>query len=174
MLNRNMRVCVYHFQLTMANADDDLKEAYFLRFNLLVTKFGAECLRKVFDREIPPGDLQQQLQNNASKINQLNKKSVINKSQQRLLRLPTTLSTHFDITLLVILLRNITNLRAPRNPPKLWEEVDNSLITGFDEVSDIIRIRNLRNEVSVCNSNDKALLFDLPRHVLVLCVRLNT
>ena len=155
----------------MAAAGDEYTRANFLRLQLLVTQLGTECLRKVFDREIPPGELHLQLQNHTFLIHQLIKKNIIKKSQLRLLRPPNglPLSTTFDVTLIVTLLRNITTLKNQR---KLWDEDDNTLITGIDKVSDIVRIRNLRNEVGICKDNNRALLFGHTKHAwLYSCVQ---
>ena len=139
----------------MADADDDQKEAYFLRLQLLVTKYGTECLRKVFDIDFPPADLKQDLQNHTSLLMKLRKKHILKTRQHRLLFPPNgpPLSTRFDITLIVTLLRNITTtFKAPKRQPKLWDEDDNNKITGNDAVSDIVRIRNIRNEVGICTT----------------------
>lgn len=147
----------------MTSLSDDSKEVYFLRLQLLLTELGTDCLRQVFDKVIPPADLHRELQNNRIKVNELKKKGRITKKQEKLLY-PTTAppsSENFDISLLITLLRNMGNLRANRNSNAIWEEDDNSKINGTDTTSDVIRIRNIRNEVEAYTMNNSLLLFSI-------------
>lgn len=133
-----------------ATTDPDRKEAYFLRFDLLIVKEGTAILRARFDHSVPPQTLHQKL--NDPDVLKTIKHGLINnfisKSQYNLLypQGGPPSSEEFDVSLLVYLLRNICGMKTKS---KWWHENDNSKIpdTVTDEEADIARIKNMRNQV---------------------------
>ncbi|KAL4223529.1 hypothetical protein ACF0H5_017000 [Mactra antiquata] len=132
--------------------EEEVKEAYFLRLNLLMVKKATYVLRCKFNDIIPPNQLQTKL-NDKKTMKTINfgvSHGFINKGQRAKL-LPTRgppKSEDFDISLLFYLLRNICNLDTKS---KWWNCDDNSNIPkdNTEVVADIVRIRNIRNKVMV-------------------------
>ncbi|WAR03940.1 hypothetical protein MAR_010498, partial [Mya arenaria] len=129
---------------TPGSVDGTQNEQYFLRLHLLLMKAG-EVLREKFDSIVNPNNLLNELRNHKRVIDKLQKDGVISRDQYRLLN-PNPDSKRFDVSLLIVLLRNICNLQ-PNNP--LWKENDNSKITDTMPpiIANIVRIRNLRNKM---------------------------
>jgi hypothetical protein len=130
-------------------AMDKQKEQNYVRLNLMVVKLSTLVLKARFDLTVPPGpQLHQEINKFTKKINNGRSKKLINQKQYDLL-FPKTgppSSERFDITLLVYLLKHICRLDGKC---KWWAEKDNKNIpeTEVGEVADIVRIRNVRNEV---------------------------
>ncbi|KAL4223530.1 hypothetical protein ACF0H5_017001 [Mactra antiquata] len=130
--------------------EEEVKEAYFLRLNLLMVKKSTYVLRCKFDDIIPPNQLHTKL-NDWKTMKTINfgvSHGFINKGQRAKL-LPThrpPKSEDFDISLLFYLLRNICNLDTKS---KWWNCDDNSNIpkNNIEVVADIVRIRNIRNKL---------------------------
>ncbi|WAR03962.1 hypothetical protein MAR_010520, partial [Mya arenaria] len=130
--------------VTPGSVDGTQNEQYYLRLHLLLMKAG-EVLRAKFDSIISPNDLLNELRNHKRVIDKLQKDGVISREQYRLLN-PNPDSQRFDVSLLIVLLRNICNLQ-PNN--SIWKENDNNKITNTISpvISNIVRIRNLRNKM---------------------------
>ncbi|XP_045157015.2 coiled-coil domain-containing protein 1-like [Mercenaria mercenaria] len=127
---------------------DKENEQNYIRLNLLVVKLSSFVLKARFDHTVPPAQLHHQLNKFIGTINYGKNKKIINQKQYDLLfpqNAPPT-SDKFDITLLVYLLKHICGLDGKC---KWWKEKDNSKIpdTVVEEIADIVRIRNIRNEI---------------------------
>jgi len=74
------------------------------------------------------------------------KKAKLSEKQIRLMKKYSS-SEKFDVSMLISLLRHFC-LKASKNHP-LWDETDNSKIPPSlcDDIANIVRIRNLRNQV---------------------------
>ncbi|XP_052797531.1 uncharacterized protein LOC128229758 [Mya arenaria] len=130
--------------VTPESVDGTQNEQYYLRLHLLLMKAG-EVLREKFDSIVNPNNLLNELRNHKRVIDKLQKDGVISRDQYRLLN-PNPDSQRFDVSLLIVLLRNICNLQ-PNNP--IWKENDNNKITDTmpPVIANIVRIRNLRNKM---------------------------
>lgn len=134
---------------TSQDIDDKKKEQNYVRLNLMIVKLSTLVLKARFDHFIPPGPkLHQELNNSMKTIKYGRSKNYITQKQYDLL-FPQTAppnSDKFDITLLVYLLKHICGLDQKC---KWWKEKDNNNIpeTEVGEIADIVRIRNVRNEV---------------------------
>ncbi|XP_052816985.1 uncharacterized protein LOC128243320 isoform X2 [Mya arenaria] len=130
--------------VTPGSVDGTQNEKYYLRLHLLHMEAG-KVLRATFDSIVKPNNLLTELRNHKRVINKLHKDGVISRDQYRLLN-PNPDSQRFDVSLLIVLLRNISNLQ-PNNP--IWKENDNNKITNYMHpiISNIVRIRNLRNKM---------------------------
>lgn len=120
----------------------------YARLCRLLIDVGSQVLRGAFDRIHPQNSLPALLARPDvhTKLTSLRKKKVINPAQWGQLY-PTTVSsvssTHFDVTLLIVLFRNICNLHPP-------------VVTGWDDLpfpantsleADIARVKYYRNTV---------------------------
>lgn len=103
---------------------------------------GTEALRGVFDRFYPAGELKAFLNSNRPILLGLRKRSKLNPSQWEILFPPlsTPDSNTFDISLLVLLLRNICGLRCPPNGWNAMPSPDDITLEA-----DIVRIKYMRN-----------------------------
>ena len=130
----------------MASAFTSTKETTnYARLCRLLVDVGAQVLRDKFDRMCPPGSLHTVLTTFPVQgiLKSLQKKKVLNSTQWRKLMSSTVSSADFDVTLLVILLRNICGLSPPVSTG--WNNAP--LTTDTTEAADIVRIRIHRNEV---------------------------
>lgn len=105
---------------------------------------GTEALRGVFDRFYPAGELKAFLNSNRLTLLGLRKRRTLSPFQWEKLFPPlsTPDSNTFDISLLVLLLRNICGLRCS---PSEWNAMPNP-----DDITleaDIARIRSMRNRL---------------------------
>ncbi|KAL9982815.1 hypothetical protein ACROYT_G004921 [Oculina patagonica] len=130
----------------MASAFSSTKETTnYARLCRVLVDVGTQVLRDRFDKIYPASSLHTSLTSSTlhATLTSLKTKRVLQLTQWGKLMSPTVSSTDFDITLLVVLLRNICGLSPPastvwNNPP---------LPTDLTEEADIVRIRILRNEV---------------------------
>ena len=119
----------------------------YARLSRLLVDGGAQVLRKTFNTICPPPALHIHLSSvpvNAV-LQSLKKKKVLKPTQWDILfpTIPSSVSSqHFDITLLMVLLRNICWLAAP---PTGWDNVP--VPTDVSLESDIARIKHFRNVV---------------------------
>ncbi|WAR03965.1 hypothetical protein MAR_010523, partial [Mya arenaria] len=129
---------------TPGSVDGTQNEQYYLRLHLLLMKAG-DVLRTMFDSIITPANLLLELRNHKRVIDKLKKDGILSNDQYILLN-PNPASKRFDVSLLIVLLRNICNLQ-PNNP--FWKEKDNNKITDTmpPVIANIVRIRNLRNKM---------------------------
>lgn len=102
----------------MATAEiDDEKLVNGYKFSVLLVDFGTEALKNLLDSYIlPPSTLATTLANKKKLLIKLNKKKILSKPQWDKLFPVTGVvdSKNFDISLLVLLLRNVFNLPAPK------------------------------------------------------------
>ena len=130
----------------MASAFTSTKETTnYARLCRLLVDVGAHVLRDKFDKICPPGSLHTILTTLPvhGTLMSLQKKKVLNSTQWGILMSPTVSSADFDVTLLVVLLRNICGLPPPAGTG--WNKAP--LATDTTEAADIVRIRIHRNEV---------------------------
>nr|XP_002740032.1 PREDICTED: uncharacterized protein LOC100373140 [Saccoglossus kowalevskii] len=118
------------------------------RLSALLINEGTLCMRRVFDNNCPPGTLQQVLNTtrNSKMFNELLRKKILNQRQYDLLYPPAGQNPSLekiDITLLVVLIRNLCKLKPPNwsGWNKDPQPNDNSVI------ADVIRLKQFRNEL---------------------------
>lgn len=129
----------------MATSFSSSKETTnYARLCRLLVDVGTQVLRETFERKRPPGDLHTVLTTSPVKdtLTSLQKKRVLYPAQWGKLVSPTVSSRDFDITLLVVLLRNVCGLSPPATS---WTSPPTT--TDVSEAADVVRIRIQRNEV---------------------------
>jgi len=99
-------------------------------------------LRAKFDSFIPPGTALRTWLPGDKDL----KKAKLSETQIRLMKKYSS-SEKFDVSMLISLLRHFC-LKADENNP-LWDETDNSKLPTslYDDIANMVRIRNLRNQV---------------------------
>ncbi|CAG2217417.1 unnamed protein product [Mytilus edulis] len=125
------------------------EEENYVRMSLLLKGFATRAARALFDREFHPSRLDSSLKKAHNKLMDLKKKHVINDSQWKLLftRFPDVPdSKTFDVTLMIALLRNLTEMSPP--------------LCGYDRLpsvidttpgADLARIKHYRNYMAHLN-----------------------
>ncbi|CAG2206197.1 unnamed protein product [Mytilus edulis] len=119
------------------------EEENYVRLSLLLTGVSPRAARALFDQEFAPSCLASSLKKEYNKLKDLQRKRVLNQSQWNLLfpRVPNVPdSKSFDVTLIILLLRNRTNLSPPH--------VGYDRLPSFNETSptsDLARIKYYRN-----------------------------
>ena len=130
----------------------------YARLCRLLVDIGTQALRDTFDTIHPPANLHTILTANKTTLQSLRTRKVINATQWGMLfpAIPTSVSSaHFDITLLMALLRNICGLPSPAAG---WDTL--SAATDVSREADIARVKYYRNSVydhAECASVDDAL-----------------
>ena len=119
----------------------------YARLCRLLVDVGAHVLRETFDRKRPTGSLDTVLSTPPTHaiLQQLRKKRVLNPTQWGKLypAIKSSVSSiNFDITLLMVLLRNICSLVPPATG---WDSLPAA--TDLSLEADIVRIKCYRNEV---------------------------
>ena len=117
----------------------------YARLCRLLVDGGTKALRHTFDTVHPPENLYGVLNSPAelSTLQVLKKKKVINDSQwDKLYPSPSVTSIDFDITLLMVLLRNICGLTAPVTG---WDSLPPASDTSVED--NIARVKYYRNSV---------------------------
>ncbi|XP_068695476.1 uncharacterized protein [Montipora foliosa] len=114
----------------------------------LLVRLGSQVLRDVFDRTIRPQDLCNALQHEPvhSQLQSLRKEGILNLvqwSQLYPIKPSSVSSTGFDPSLLIVLLRTISNLSPPSSG---WDLLPHSLDTSCE--SDIVRLKYCVNALS--------------------------
>ncbi|XP_071178410.1 uncharacterized protein [Mytilus edulis] len=129
------------------------EEENYVRLALLLKGVAPRAVRSYFDREFPPTYLPSTLNTNYNTLDDLKLKRVLNQAQWNLL-FPTNgapVSTTFDVTLMICLIRNLTSVTQP--------------INGFDKLplpvettpgADLARIKWYRNILAHHDSNKMA------------------
>ena len=133
----------------------------YARLCCLLVEVGSCVLRDTFDRINPPSDLHKHLMTHHTKLQQLQKKKVLNPTQWGKLypELHTSVSSkNFDITLLTVLLRNICSLSPPATG---WDALPPA--TDMSSEADIARVKYFRN--TVYGHAEKASVDDATFHV---------
>ena len=117
----------------------------YARLCRLLVDGGTKALRHTFDNVHPPKNLYGVLNRELSTLQFLKNKKVINDSQwYKLYPSPTSsvTSIDFDITLLMVLLRNICGLAAPATG---WDSLPHASDTSVE--ANIARVKHYRNIV---------------------------
>ncbi|XP_076108740.1 uncharacterized protein LOC143076759 [Mytilus galloprovincialis] len=129
------------------------EEENYVRLALLLKGVSPRAVRIYFDREFPPTYLPSTLNTNYNTLCDLKLKRVLNQAQWNLLfpRNGVPVSTTFDVTLMICLIRNLTSVTQP--------------INGFDRLplpgettsgADLARIKWYRNILAHHDSNKMA------------------
>lgn len=117
----------------------------YARLCRLLVGVGTQALRDTFDKIHPPAGLHAALASQQPILQSLRKRRIINPMQWGKLY-PTTASSvssaNFDITLLVLLLRNICNLSPPTTG---WDSLP--LVADTSIEANIARVKYYRNNV---------------------------
>ena len=117
----------------------------YARLCRLLVELGTQALRDTFDSIHAPATLHAVLAGRKTVLQSLRSKKIINPTQWGKL-FPTILSSvssaSFDITLLMVLLRNISGLGAPATG---WDVLPGP--TDVNREADIARIKYFRNTV---------------------------
>ena len=129
----------------------------YARLCRLIVDVGTQVFRDTFDAIHAPTNLHIVLAGNKATIQTLRTKGVINANQWG--KLFPTISTsvslaHFDITLLMVLLRNLCGLTSPATG---WDKLP--AVTDVSREADIARVKYYRNTVyghAECASVDDA------------------
>ena len=129
----------------------------YARLCRLIVDVGTQVFRDTFDAIHAPTNLHTVLAGNKATIQTLRTKGVINANQWG--KLFPTISTsvslaHFDITLLMVLLRNLCGLTSPATG---WDKLP--AVTDVSREVDIARVKYYRNTVyghAECASVDDA------------------
>ncbi|CAC5369600.1 unnamed protein product [Mytilus coruscus] len=119
------------------------EEENYVRMSLLLTGISPRAARALFDYEFAPACLESALKKEYNKLKDLQKRRIINQQQWNLLfpRFPDVLSSKtFDVTLMIALLRHLTNLNPPHGGYDLLPSPNETTPT-----SDLARIKYYRN-----------------------------
>ena len=121
-----------------------IEKANGTRLSRLLIDKGTEAMRQTFDSMRPPGPLATVLNLMKTKLQKLLNRKVITKVQWDVLypALGFPNSKNFDVTLLMILFRNICNLPKPKTG---WNSMPPDTDTSVE--ANIVRIKMFRNEV---------------------------
>ena len=117
----------------------------YARLCRLLVDVGSCVLRETFDKIHPPGNLHKDLMKHRGRLQLLQKKKVLNPTQWGNLypAIRTSVSSkNFDVTLLVVLLRNICGLSPPATG---WDALPPA--TDISIEADIARVKYFRNTV---------------------------
>ena len=117
----------------------------YARLCRLLVDGGTKALRYTFDKLYSPANLSTVLKANHSTLQSLKNKKIINATQWGKLYPSTALSVtseDFDITLLIVLLRNICHLAAPATG---WDGLPPASDTGIE--ANLARVKYYRNSV---------------------------
>ncbi|XP_052089965.1 uncharacterized protein LOC127726586 [Mytilus californianus] len=117
------------------------EEENYVRLSLLLSGISPRAVRKLFDSELDPSCLKTSIKKNYNKLKNLQRKRIINQSQWDLL-FPfdgDPNSNMFDVTLMITLLTNLTQLNHCDKLP---------LVTDTTPSADLARIKYYRNHIS--------------------------
>ncbi|CAG2238769.1 unnamed protein product [Mytilus edulis] len=113
--------------------------------HLLLTGISPRAVRVLFDNEFHPSCLEASIKKEYGKLYDLKKKHVINAAQWNLL-FPSSgapNSNTFDVTLMVALLRNLTNF-----PPPVGGYDQLPMCLDTTPTADLARIKHYRNQLA--------------------------
>ena len=121
----------------------------YARLCRLLIDVGSDALRNIFDGFHPSANLPSVLASPAvrKKLQALSKKRILNPKQWSLLYPPAPAmvsSKQFDITLLILLLRNICGLSPPTTTSS-WDKLPP--VTDISREADMVRVKHFRNTV---------------------------
>ncbi|XP_052088603.1 uncharacterized protein LOC127725578 [Mytilus californianus] len=122
------------------------EEENYVRINFLLTGISPTAVRIYFDNEFHPSCLYTSIKKETNKLLDLKKKRVINQAQWDLLYprgSSTPSSKQFDVTLMITLIRHLTNIKQPGlGYEKLPQPTETT--TG----DDLARIKYYRNHIA--------------------------
>ena len=130
----------------------------YARLCRLLVDAGTQALRDIFDAIHPPANLHTVLTGNKTKLQSLRTRKIINATQWGKLFpvIPSSVSSRdFDITLLMVLLRNLCGLPSPAAG---WDTLP--AVTDVSREADIARVKYYRNTVyghAECASVDDSM-----------------
>ena len=130
---------------TSASFSSTKETTNYARLCRLLVDVGSQVLRETFDKIHPPAGLHNVLMRSHSALQLLQKKRVLNATQWGKLYpaiRSSVSSKNFDITLLMVLLRNICGLTPPVTG---WDALPP--VTDTSVEADIARVKYLRNTV---------------------------
>ena len=130
---------------TSASFSSTKETTNYARLCRLLVDVGSQVLRETFDKIHPPAGLHNVLMRSHSALQLLQKKRVLNATQWGKLypAIRSSVSSRdFDITLLMVLLRNICGLTPPVTG---WDALPP--VTDTSVEADIARVKYLRNTV---------------------------
>ncbi|XP_071154184.1 serine/threonine-protein phosphatase 6 regulatory ankyrin repeat subunit B-like [Mytilus edulis] len=118
-----------------------MEESNYIKIALLLLRISPRAVRIQFDYEFHPDCLNKTLNSNKCKLTDLKHKGRINKEQWNLLfpRTGEGSSKHFDSTLMICLIRNLTPIQISDKPP-----ISANLTVG----ADLSRIKCYRNKIA--------------------------
>ena len=147
------------------------EKANYSRLCYLLVHVGTYALRNIFDSIYTPPTLRTVLATNQSLLQSLRTRRIINATQWGKLfpAIPTLVSSiDFDISLLIILLRNICGLAPPATG---WDALPAA--TDMSREADIARVRHFRNTVyALAESVDDATFHEHWKEIRDTLVRL--
>ncbi|CAG2188830.1 unnamed protein product [Mytilus edulis] len=115
----------------------------YVRMGLLLTGISPRAIRALFDQEFHPSCLDASIKKEYNKLLEMKKNKIINQPQWNLLfpRFPDVpTSSTFDVTLMITLLRNLTDVNSPHGG---FDKLPTSIETTTG--SDFARIKYYRN-----------------------------
>ena len=131
---------------TAAQSASSTKETTnYARLCRLLVDVGTQALRDTFDSIHAPPTLHKVLARNKTALRTLRKRKILNATQMGKLfpAITTSVSSaRFDITLLVVLLRNICGLPSPLTG---WDTPP--AVTDMSREADVVRVKYFRNNV---------------------------
>ena len=145
----------------MAASSDGKNEKNFLQLHRLVLD-STRVLRAKFDSFVPTGTTLQAWLPSDKDL----KKAKLSDKQIRHIKQHNK-SEMFDISVLTSLLRHFCYKADLKHP--LWDETDNNKIVQSEtgEIADIVRIRNLRNEVCIICKHLMLDIYIVHVHVII-------
>ncbi|XP_052081266.1 uncharacterized protein LOC127719294 [Mytilus californianus] len=121
------------------------EEENYLRMHLLVTGISQRAVRILFDKEFHPSRLEATIKKGYVTLYDLKTKHVINAAQWNLLfpRGGAPNSQTFDVTLMIIILRNLANFTEPAGG---YDKLP--CLTDTSSMADLARIKHYRNQLA--------------------------
>ena len=130
---------------TTSKASSTRETTNYARLCRLLVDVGTQALKDTFDTIHPPANLHTVLAGNKTTLQSLRARKIINATQWGKLypAIPTSVSSaNFDITLSMVLLRNICGFAAPSSG---WDNLP--ALTDTTREADIARVKYFRNTV---------------------------
>ena len=119
----------------------------YARLCCLLIDIGSQALRDTFDKIHPPGSLHVVLETNKTTLQKLRSRRILNATQWSKLYpaiVASVSSANFDITLMLVLIRNICGLGPPATT-RSWDVLPPS--TDLSCEADIVRLKCFRNDI---------------------------
>lgn len=119
----------------------------YARLCCLLIDIGSQALRDTFDKIHPPGSLHAVLETSKTILQKLRSRRILNATQWSKLYpaiVASVSSANFDITLMLVLIRNICGLGPPATT-RSWDVLPPS--TDLSCEADIVRLKCFRNDI---------------------------